>query len=176
MPLLSFHWLSPLCVRPFYLIASHHYNHMVQRPQLPFTFITEAFLYFPQQSLRNVHIWEHLFFCPQCNDCLLFNLPIFPISSPLLSGNHGVGHLPLLQLIDGWTATWPENWNWCHPQKYWMLDQPAAIGGETKVEERQKRKSRTNSSLSEVVSHLHQRSHLKIPILNCQLKPSPTSV
>ena len=57
-----------------------------------------------------------------------------------------------------------------------MLRQPAAIGGETKVEERQKRKSRTNSSLSEVVSHLHQRSHLKIPILNCQLKPSPTSV
>ena len=63
MPFLSFHWLSPLCVRPFYLIASHHYNHMVQRPKLPFTFITEAFLYFPQQSLRNVHIWEHLFFC-----------------------------------------------------------------------------------------------------------------
>ena len=54
------------------------------------------------------------FFCfPQCNDCLLFCLPIFPISSPLLSGNHGVGHLPLLQLIDGWAATWPENWNWC---------------------------------------------------------------
>ena len=28
VPLLPFHWLSPLCVRPFYLIASHHYNHL----------------------------------------------------------------------------------------------------------------------------------------------------
>ena len=45
-----------------------------------------------------------------------------------------------------------------------MLDQPAAVGGETKVEERQKRKSRTNSSLGKVVSHLHKRSHLRVPI------------
>ena len=56
-------------------------------------------------SLR--HIWS----CPRC----MFTLfcPLFPscLSPPLLSGDHGVGNLSLLKLVDGRAAARPESWN-----------------------------------------------------------------
>merc|ERR1712038_1180941 len=86
-PLLPFLCLSSLCLRPFYLIASHHYNHMRKDPHPHSLLSLKPFSIFLRKVLKiftSGNVWSSF---PQCDDCLLLCLPIFPISSPFLSGN-----------------------------------------------------------------------------------------